>query len=37
MAWTVGGKPNPTQPINIQKGDLEAIDRIDSIEDQYDD
>lgn len=29
FAWTLGGKPNPTQPVQVGKGDLEPIDKID--------
>ncbi len=34
FAWTLGGKPNPTQPVQLVKGDLEPIDKIDQIDDQ---
>eukprot|EP00347_Sterkiella_histriomuscorum_P023011 403336298 len=33
FAWTLGGKPNPSQPVPLLKGDLEAIDKIDQIDD----
>lgn len=33
FAWTLGGKPNPSQPVPLQKSDLEAIDKMDQIDD----
>lgn len=36
LAWTVGGKANPSQPVQSPKGELEAIDKIDTIEDMPD-
>lgn len=29
FAWTLGGKPNPQQPVPLQKAELEAIDKVD--------
>ena len=28
FAWTVGGKPNPHHPVQLEKQDVEAIDKI---------
>ena len=36
FAWTLGGKPNPTQPVTSPKPDLEPIDRLDLVDDQPD-
>jgi len=33
FAWSVGSKSNPNQPINLQKGEIEDIDKIDNMED----
>jgi WD40 repeat protein len=33
FAWTVGGKPNPHHPIHLERLDVEAIDKIEQIED----
>ena len=33
FAWTVGGKPNPHHPVQLEKVDVEAIDKIEQIED----
>lgn len=33
FAWTVGGKPNPHHPIQPEKLDVEALDKIEQIED----
>jgi WD40 repeat protein len=33
FAWTVGGKPNPHHPVQLEKNDVEAIDKIEQIED----
>lgn len=33
FAWTIGGKPNPHHPIQLERMDLEAIDKIEQIED----
>jgi hypothetical protein len=36
FAWSVGSKANPNQPVNSHKGELEAIDKIDGIDDETD-
>jgi WD40 repeat protein len=33
FAWTVGGKPNPHHPVQSDKTDVEAIDKIEQIDD----
>ena len=33
FAWTLGGKPNPSQPVSFVKSDLDAIDKIDQMDD----
>lgn len=33
FAWTVGGKPNPHHPVQLDKTDVEAIDKIEQIDD----
>mmetsp|Transcript_22282 Transcript_22282/g.16738 ORF Transcript_22282/g.16738 Transcript_22282/m.16738 type:complete len:179 (+) Transcript_22282:660-1196(+) len=36
FAWSVGSKGNPNQPVSLQKGEIEDIDKIDSVEDSPD-